>query len=358
MKQSAWVEQGRQLYRTHANSQFAIGDWVNVGVGVFGRTPAFNAAAEITGTKHSRNFFTRCASVASYYKPALRPPKLSFHTYEVLARFPLSFLEQFIPAVAESGRSCKQIYSLAVERYGSDPRRKRKNGKFHAVRLPESLFHSLAARAERPDKTHLLITRILEEWEHQQGVGKSAVPANPSVGNDVQSATTHPETPVVPEKRPTYEERRKNWNPDTKSYDEPAPAEKPAPVERKYTCKHKLLFTACRPDAWVDGDVPAQFSMRRTAATRFKTRELADIAAREYQEDRGYAIESMRCEVCKCWHIVGKNFAPFKAAEIDLTKEQREVRVTVQDALQQHAQALPVLYPDAGGYGEHHHCED
>ncbi len=332
MNQAEWVKQGRQLYHTHANSQFLIGDWVLVGIDKFGRTPAFDAAAEITGTKHTRNFFTRCAAVASYYKPALRFPKLSFHTYEVLARFPLSFLEQFIPAVAESGRSCNQIYSLAVEQYGSDPRRKRKAGKFHAVRLPEKLFHSLAVRASSPDKTHLLILQILEEWEQQHGAGKASVPDSPSVGNDVPSAETQPEASVVPEKRPTYAERRKNWNPDTKSYDEPA--EKPAPVERKYTCKHKLLFTSCKPDAWVDGEIPAQFSKHKVGATRFKTRELADMAAREYQEDRGYAIESMRCDVCKCWHIVGKNFGPFKAAEVDLSKEQTEVRATVNDFIQ------------------------
>lgn len=43
MNQTAWVEQGRQLYRTHATSQFEIGDWVNVGIGAFGRSVAFDA---------------------------------------------------------------------------------------------------------------------------------------------------------------------------------------------------------------------------------------------------------------------------------------------------------------------------
>jgi predicted HicB family RNase H-like nuclease len=357
MNQSAWIEQGRQLYRTHQNSQFQIGDWVRVGIQAFGRTAAFDAAQQITGTKNTRNFYTRCAAVASYYKPALRFPKLSFHTYEVLARFPLSFLERFIPGVADSGRSCKQIYSLAVERYGSDPRQKRKSGKFHNVRLPEKLFQSLAVRASSPDKTHLLIVQVLSEWEKQQGAGKASEGSSRNEGNEVQSAQPRPETSAEAEKRPTYVERREaqktNWNPETKSYDSRITAgglfcetdktvfgqQSARPGERKYTCKHKLLFTACKPDAWVDGNVPTQFSRRKVMATRFKTRELADIAAREYQEDRGYAIESMRCDVCKCWHIVGKNFPPIAATEIDLTKEQREVRVTVEDALQQHAQA-------------------
>ena len=53
MNQSAWVEQGRQLYCTHQNSQFQIGDWVNVGIQAFGRTRRVRCcAADYWHEKH------------------------------------------------------------------------------------------------------------------------------------------------------------------------------------------------------------------------------------------------------------------------------------------------------------------
>jgi|HubBroStandDraft_1064217.scaffolds.fasta_scaffold02635_6 hypothetical protein len=270
MNQNSWLEQGRQLYCSHQNSQFAIGDWVNVGIQAFGRIPAFDAAQQITGTKNTRNFYTRCAAVASYYQPELRFPKLSFHTYEVLARFPLSFLERFIPEVADSWRSCKQIYSLAVERYGSDPRRKRKSGKFHNVRLPENLFHSLAVRASRPDKTHLLIVQILSEWEQQQGAGKSVPPANPSDGNEVPRAETQPPAPA----------------------DESTPRPQ-ATARKKCTCKIRVQFMECKISA-------LKSSLR---ATSFESEDAAANANDIFAACHGYKEQAAYCDRCKAWHL-------------------------------------------------------
>lgn len=77
------------------------------------------------------------------------------------------------------------------------------------MRLPVKLYHSLAIRASRPDKTHLLILQILSEWEQQQSVGKSAPPANPNVGNEVPSAQPCQKMSAEPESpKPTYAERR------------------------------------------------------------------------------------------------------------------------------------------------------
>jgi len=353
MNKAAWEKRLKELHTAVRGSarQFELGDHVALGIATFGRTAAFDAAAKITGAKHTRNFFTRCVAVASYYPAELRFPALQFHTYEVLRRFPIEFLTRFIPVVEPLGLSCAQTYELAVAQYGSDPRLKRKSMKVHSVRLPERLYQALAARAKPASQAHVFIAKVLEDYlAAPQSAEKIAPGARPSDVPAPADTQPRPETSTGESTpRPDYAERRAAQ----KATDSCITAdgkfcEKDKTVfgkqsksagQRKYTCKHKLLFTACKSDAWVDGDVPTQFSKRKTAATRFKTRELADIAAREYQKDRGYAIESMRCEVCKCWHIVGKNFGPFKAAEIDLTKEQSEVRVTVQDALQQHAQA-------------------
>jgi hypothetical protein len=361
MNQQQWISRLQKLAKSRNRSNWELGDVLSQGETEYGKKPCYDLAQKATG--YYRGSLYRIAGVAAYFPARLRFENLSWLTYVALRAFPLPFLEKFLPPVADSELSAKIIREKAVAEYGSDPEPHRRPKKYNQVRIAHSLCIKLVERAGT-SKVSGLVTQILEEWlvgekcerystnanktrEWNQKVKdagaetvaaqKDAGPDTESVGNDVQSAQTQPEAPIVPEKRPTYAERRKNWNPETKSYDQPA--EKPAFVEHKYTCKHKLLFTPCKPDAWVDGEIPTQFSKRKIMATRFKTRELADIAAREYQEDRGYAIESMRCEVCKCWHIVGKNFGLFKAAEIDLTKEQREVRVTVEDALQQHAQA-------------------
>jgi hypothetical protein len=304
MNQTAWIEEGRQLYSTHANSQFVIGDWVNVGIQAFGRTPAFNAAQQITGTKHTRTFFTRCAAVASYYKPALRFPKLHFHTYEVLARFPLSFLEQFIPAVAESGRSCKAAYELACEQYGSDPRRKRRSRKFHSVQLPETLFHSLAVRASSPDKTHLLIVRILSEWEQQQGVGKASVPDSPSVWSESPAMTTQTEKGAEPESpKPSYAERREQQIAGGAQPIAPK-LHRHSTTPRKCTCKIKVAFVECRRKAYVENFDGSIKRLGTTAQpTRFKTEEEAVAASLRFVECHGYSEEIFYCAECCAWHL-------------------------------------------------------
>jgi hypothetical protein len=306
MNQTAWIEQGRQLYSTHANSQFVIGDWVNVGIATWGRTTAFDAAAEITGTNHVRTFFTRCAAVASYYKPPLRFPKLSFHTYEVLARFPVPFLEKFIPEIAQSGRSCAQLYSLAVEQYGSDPRRKKKMGKLHAVRLPEKLYQALAARAERSDKAHLLIARILEEWEQQQSAGKASVPDSPSVGNDSPATTTQPETSAEDE-RPDYATRRAQQFAD---------GAQPIALKKRKQYSLHVQWTECRGASFQDTENGAvQFRVAsRGEPTKFFSEADAIEAEEQHFKESGYHERVVLCPSCtlqasssrgkkQVWHV-------------------------------------------------------
>jgi hypothetical protein len=322
MNQNSWLEEGRQLYRTHANSQFVIGDWVNCGIAAFGRTPAFDSAAEITGTKHTRNFFTRCSAVASYYKPELRFPKLSFHTYEVLARFSLSFLEWFIPAIAESGRSCAQILVLAVEQYGEDPRRKRKAGTFHAVRLPEKLFHSLAVHASSPDKTHLFVVRILEDYlAAAQSAEKSAQGSCPSDVPAPSDTQTRPETSAEESTpRPDYATRR------TQQIADGAP---PVPRKVRKPAKLKVQWLECRGESFVDTENGAvQFRVAgREKPTRFFSLEDAVEAEEEHFKKSHYHERVVHCASCslqastsrvkkQVWHVAHVYSSEVQAASL------------------------------------------
>lgn len=291
--------------------QFDLGDHVALGIATFGRTAAFDAADTITGAKHTRNFFTRCVAVASYYPASLRFPALQFHTYEALRRFPLDFLSRFIPAVEPRGLSCAQIYELAVEQYGSDPRLKRKSIKVHSVRLPERLYQALAARAEPASQAHVFIAKVLEDYLAAQGTAKADAPGSPTamgVAKDEQPA--QPESPIVPESpRPPYSERRTS----------------------KYTSKVEIAFTECRGQGkdFLDSKTGAvQFGKRVKRADSFRRLEDALKAAEEYSLDRGYVVVPFMCKACSngtpVYHLRAQ-------AEVDLSKEQAEIRATVQD---------------------------
>ena len=84
---------------------------------------------------------------------------------------------------------------------------------------------------------------------------------------------------------------------------------------------------------------------KQNTADRFCSLEEALDAAREYSEDRGYVVVPFVCSHCSAgrnpvWHLRA-------AAEVDLSKEQEEIRIQVNDFIQstraslhqQHAQA-------------------
>jgi hypothetical protein len=348
MNQADWLKRLKELHAVSNSHQFDLGDHVNRGIETFGRTEAFDAAAEITGTKHTRNFFTRCASVASFYPASLRFPKLSFHTYEVLARFPLDFLSTFIPSVADSGRSCAQIYALAVERYGSDPRRGKKLGKKHVVRLPEKLFCELSARASNPSKTSLLIVQILEDYlDASQSSGKASVPDSPSDVPAPADIQPHPENGVADEKRPTYEERRAAQKAAKLEAQKAAKAANEQKRIAKRTkelsskksfFKVRLLWTECHGKSYIDSkDGELLSAGKALRATRFVSEAEAAAVNEQFARYYGYREAVVHCDTCKAWHLKHIYASQVAAAEIDLTKEQKEVRATVNDFIQQRA---------------------
>jgi hypothetical protein len=279
----------------------------------------------------------------------------------------LSFLERFIPEVAASGRSCAQIYSLAVEQYGEDPRRKRKAGRFHAVRLPEKLFHALAVRASSPDKTHLLVVQILSEWEQQQGAGKASVPDTESLGNEADATQQRPtyaerraaqkaaKEAEAQQRRETTEAKRAQSEAKKLAAEQKRQAKLAAKEQRKaelkaagkFKSKISISFSECkgRYEEFVDTERGAvKVPKAASRATRFGTLEAALEGAREYSEDRGYIVAPYLCKRCSNGHPIWHLRA---AAEVDLSKEQEEIRIQVNDFIQstraslrqQHAQA-------------------
>jgi hypothetical protein len=308
MNQQQWVKCGEELLYTHASSQFSIGDWVLVGIATFGRTEAFDAAQEITGTGNTRNFYTRCAAVANYYKPELRFPSLPFSVYEQLRHWPISFLEKFIPEVAPSGRSCAQILHLAVEQFGSNPSPRKQQLKRHSVSLKASVYFAARerAKAENFKKVHFWIEQVLTDYlATSQSAGKASVPDSPGVGSDVEHAETQPEEGAEPESpRPDYATRRAQ---------QIAAGAKPVSRKPAKPTKLRMLWTECHGESFKDTENGAVKFRAPSSGhpTKFFSEEDAIMAEAEFFKEKGYHERVVFCSTCslqqlrkrQVWHV-------------------------------------------------------
>ena len=127
MEKRNWIARLKELHKAKNSHHFAIGDCVNEGIAEWGSDACWAELQKLAGSKNTRNFYRRCATVATLYPQPLRFANLTFSIYEALRHFPLSFLSTFIPSVADSGRSCKQILFHAIEQFGSNRRRRRRS---------------------------------------------------------------------------------------------------------------------------------------------------------------------------------------------------------------------------------------
>lgn len=376
MNHSEWLKRGVELHKGTNSHQFVLGDWLNSGIAAFGREAAFDAVQKIASNK--RNFFTRCATVAALYRPELRFPTLPFHTYEMLKHFEMSFLEKFLPSIATCERSCRQILHLAIEKFGSNPAPYKKRMGRQRVSLNAALYLAACERA-KAEKTHVQfwIEQILaSHLGVPQGAGKTAPPDSPSSGNEADDSSP----------RPTYAARRAAQKAErlaakkaaaqqrsetsaaSKAQREAAKLAKQQAREQKllakrdaeenrkaelkdagkFSSKIEIAFTDCKgPDnEFVDGTYGAVKIPKKTRqrADRFHSLEDALKAAREYSEDRHYVVVPFMCKRCSN----GKPVYHLRAAaEVDLSMEQEEIRIQVNDFIQstraslrqQHAQA-------------------
>jgi hypothetical protein len=223
INQSEWIKQLRRIVKSSDSSQWELGDALSQGETAFGRRPCYDLAQTATGW-HRLSLY-RIAGVASYFPKPLRFENLSWSVYVLLRPFPLSFLEQFIPTIADSGLSGKLIRERACAEYGSDPQEWRKQKKYRTVRISTSLADKIVEKSGSP-KVSALVVEILESWlvgspverqpasgnktrewtrkvqnacDEPEGAERDTRTCSPSDGNDVQSAEQHPETSATPE---------------------------------------------------------------------------------------------------------------------------------------------------------------
>ncbi len=313
LNQSQWIQHLRSIVKSSTSSQWELGDALSQGETAYGRRPCYDLAQTATGC-HRLSLY-RIAGVASYFPKPLRFENLSWSVYVLLRPFPLSFLEKFLPSVAESALSAKLIREKAIAEYGSDPQSWRKQKKYRTVQISTSLCDKIVEKSGTA-KVTALVTEILESWligekcerqptssnktrEWNQKVKdagnepveaeKAPVGTSRAAGNDVQSAQPHPETSAQP--RPSYEDRRKQNGSTGFKKKEKKPREL------------RLQWVPCgrQVDA---GNGPAMVRAKSQRPDCFRTLEDAQAAEEKYFQEKGYHNEVVYCVVpCGAYHV-------------------------------------------------------
>jgi hypothetical protein len=225
LNQSEWIKRLRSIVKSSDSSQWELGDALSQGETAFGRRPCYDLAQTATGW-HRLSLY-RIAGVASYFPKPLRFENLSWSVYVLLRPFPLSFLEQFIPTIADSGLSGKLIRERACTEYGSDPQEWRKQKKYRTVRISTSLADKIVEKSGTA-KVTALVTEILESW---------------LVGSPV-------------ERQPTSGNKTREWNQKVKDAgNEPVEAEK-APVGDTESDGNEPADVSAQPKTSADPDSP------------------------------------------------------------------------------------------------------
>lgn len=305
INQSEWIKRLRRIVKSSDSSQWELGDALSQGETAFGRRPCYDFAQTATGW-HRLSLY-RIAGVASYFPKPLRFENLSWSVYVLLRPFPLSFLEKFLPSVAESALSAKLIREKAIAEYGSDPQPWRKQKKYRTVQISTSLCDKIVAKSGTA-KVTALVTEILESWligekcerqptssnktrEWNQKVKdagnepveaeKAPVGVARNVGNDIPSAQPHPETSAAQEPPKPY--RKRNGSAGFK------------PKEKKPR-ELRLQWIPCgrQVDA---GNGPAMARARSQRPDCFSTLEDAQAAEEKYFQEKGYRNEIVECLV-------------------------------------------------------------
>jgi hypothetical protein len=344
MNQQQWISRGRQLAKVTSSSSWDLGDWAIEGEQYFGtKTASYDEAQAITGI--SRGILYRHAMLARHYSKQLRFTSIPFFAYYQLKPFPIEFTSRFLPTVADKDLTCGQILARAIEEYGSDPApRRKKLAKRHPVYLYSALYNALAERAPDKHSVPAFIQTILEEWlvgattERQptsnaktaewrrRVVETDAQGSAEASGNESADAQPQPTASTEPESpRPTYAERREQ---QIAHGAQPIPAKlhrRPVPSTKKRFFNTKLQWTECHGKSYIEGKdgvlSPAGKALR---ASCIDSEAEANALNEQFAKYYGYKEQVVYCDVCKAWHLKHIYAA--------------EVRVTTEDALQQHAQ--------------------
>lgn len=287
MNKQQWVSRLRELHESRYAHQWAVGDHVNYAITTWGSDSCFEALQQIAGKRSTRNFYRRCAVVAALYCASLRFPALSFSVYEALRHFPIDFLTRFIPEVASSGRSCKQIVHLAIEQFGSNPSPRKQRLKRQSVNLKASVYLAALERAKAEKKqVQFWIEGVIEDYLGAEPVAaqKDAQGSSRNEGNEVLSAQPQSETTPAPEiPKRTFRE--------------------PELKRKKCTCRIRLVWSSCHGRG-------ANSNLRGDS---FADRESAEVAQRQYESCHGYPPFISFCELCSAFHLY--HFSPTTRSE-------------------------------------------
>jgi hypothetical protein len=281
-----------------------------------------------TATRLSVGYLKVSARIAQRFDPARRYANMTREHYRGLCCFPSEFTDNWLPTVAEKGFGARTLRALACEAFGSDPKAGYSKSKRRQVALPETLYARLK-ESSPITKTAVFIEQILFDFVNTSTPEQKARIAAALSTRDADKVRTRRKAgkPKVekPEKikepadirfqlqkfekqkraenpRPTYEERREQQLADGAS---------PIPVKERVS-KVKIVFTACPGPTYIENSEGKMHPLTKGRATRFFSLEMADAAAREYGEDRGYACEAFLCEKCSAaspiWHVRARNF--------------------------------------------------
>jgi hypothetical protein len=269
--------------------------------------------------------------IAERFDPSRRFPNMTREHYRGLCCFPVEFTDKWLPTVVEKGFGARSLRALAVAAFGRDPKAGYSKNKKRQISIPETLYARLKECSPIP-KTAIFIEQILVDFASDATPEQQARIAAALFTRDADRTRERrgikPKVEKIKEptdvqyqlkkfqeaSRPTYAERRE---------EQLANGAEPVPVkDKKYKCKVRIVFTECRGNTYIDGDVTKQLSTGMSVSRYFK-QEDAEAAAAEYGADRGYRCEAFICEPCsstiasryrkEVWHVRARS-APVTAA--------------------------------------------
>jgi hypothetical protein len=278
-----------------------------------------------TATRLSVGYLKISARIAERFDPARRHANLTREHYRGLCCFPVEWTDTWLPTVAEKRFSAKTLRALAVEAYGSDPKAGYSKNKKRSIALPETLYARLKECSPIP-KTAVFIEEVLTDWANNATPEQRARVASALSTRDADKVRNRrrkekkrvekPDKIEEPadvrfqlqkfeqetEQRPSCEERREAQLSERAS---------PIPVKQRGRFKSRvnIVFTECPGLAYVE-DSKGMHLLTKSAASRFRSLEMAEAAAREYSADRAYGCEAFLCDKCSAarpvFHVRGK----------------------------------------------------
>jgi hypothetical protein len=266
-----------------------------------------------TATRLSVGYLKISARIAKRFDPARRYANMTREHYRGLCCFPVAFTDAWLPTVCDKGFSARSLRALCVQAFGSDPKAGYSKNKKRSIALPETLYARLKECSPIP-KTAVFIEEVLTDWANNATPEQRARVAAALSTRDADKVRSRRKEKKVekPDKieepadvkletppPPTYADRREQ---------QLAEGASPIGAKERYKSRVKIVFTTCPGLCYIEGNNRGMHLPTKSAASRFYSSEMAEEAAREYGDDRGYACEAFFCEKCNVWHVRGRNF--------------------------------------------------